>query len=227
MATLELPILPVHLYRYRSLKAGAGSLIEEIDSIKRGYLYCSPFRKMNDPMEGFFRSSSDLKGEETYKSVLSQIYAAKLNLGLASFTETNANELMWAHYANNYAGICVGYLAMRLMRGLGENVSLIRLAYGDMPPRISTRDANDPKKAAKRILSHKKDNWAYEREWRVLGDCGRVEYGNQNCVSRIYLGSRVTPEHRRTLVRELRDCDLKFFEMEVDGYGHKFSRFDP
>ena len=134
---------------------------------------------------------------------------------------------MWAHYANNYSGICVGYRVNRLIVGLDENVSLIRMAYGDRPPRISTGDANEPKKAAKKILSHKKDNWAYEREWRVLGDCGRVEYRKQNCVSRIYLGSRIATEHQRTLVRELHDCDLKFFKMEVVGYGHKFSRFEP
>jgi hypothetical protein len=69
---------------------------------------------------------------------------------------------MWAHYANNYAGICVGYRVNRLIRGLDENVSLIRMAYGHRPPRISTRDANEPKKAAKKILSHKKDNWVCE-----------------------------------------------------------------
>jgi len=222
MAILELPVLPVHLYRYRSLKSGVA---REIGSIKQGYLYCSRFREMNDPMEGLFRTSSRLKGRQTNRS---EIYAAALDLGLASFTEMNASELMWAHYANNYAGICVGYQANRLMRGLGENVSLIRMAYGDRPPRVSTRDAREPKKAAKKILAHKKDNWAYEREWRVLGDCGRVEYGSQNCVSRIYLGARITSEHRRTLVQELRGCDLKFFEMvEVQGYGHKFVRFDP
>jgi len=110
----------------------------------------------------------------------------------------------------------------------GGTTRVIRMAYGDRPPRVSTRDAREPKKAAKKILAHKKDNWAYEREWRVLGDCGRVEYGSQNCVSRIYLGARITSEHRRTLVQELRGCDLKFFEMvEVQGYGHKFVRFDP
>lgn len=61
MATLELPALPVHLYRYRSLKSGDASLIKEIELIKQGYLYCSPIQKMNDPMEGFSRSSSHLK----------------------------------------------------------------------------------------------------------------------------------------------------------------------
>ena len=47
--------------------------------------------------------------------------------------------------------------------------------------------------------------------------------------TRIYLGSRIATEHRETLEPELRDCGLKFFEMEVDGnrYGHKFSRFEP
>jgi hypothetical protein len=59
-------------------------------------------------------------------------------------------------------GICVGYRVNRLIRGLDENVSLIRMAYGHRPPRISTRDANEPKKAAKKILSHKKDNWVCE-----------------------------------------------------------------
>ncbi|WP_323094392.1 DUF2971 domain-containing protein, partial [Aeromonas hydrophila] len=29
--------------------------------------------------------------------------------GVASFSETQRNLLMWAHYANNHKGICIGY----------------------------------------------------------------------------------------------------------------------
>src|SRR5437667_3269872 len=54
MATIESYVQPRRLYRYRSI----ANLDRELDSILKGYLYCSPYMKLNDPMEGLFTSSS-------------------------------------------------------------------------------------------------------------------------------------------------------------------------
>ena len=42
------------------------------------------------------------------------------------------------------------------------------------------------------VLSQKKFNWAYEREWRVLGPIGQVwSTGRVQSVEGIFFGSRV------------------------------------
>ena len=125
MATLELPLLPLHLYRYRSLSKRANSLAQEIASIKQGYLYCADLEKMNDPMEGFYRPSSKLKRKQTYQQIADEVYARKHDLGMACFSENHKNELMWAHYADNYTGICIGYNARRLAAALGVGLGAV------------------------------------------------------------------------------------------------------
>src|SRR5690348_13148382 len=98
MARVELPILPQYLYRYRSLTRSPGSLENEINSIRRAYLYCSNFRNMNDAMEGFYDPSGGLRDTEDFARVMRRIYDEKSTQGIACFSETNSNELMWAHY---------------------------------------------------------------------------------------------------------------------------------
>ena len=51
-------VIPKHLYRYRSL----ANFEREMESIQMGYVYCSKYGAMNDPMEGFYSTSKLLKG---------------------------------------------------------------------------------------------------------------------------------------------------------------------
>jgi hypothetical protein len=130
---------------------------------------------------------------------------------------------MWAHYADNYSGICIEYDARTLLDGLPDHVRLVRLAYGDSPPTIAEADALNTTTAARKILSHKKLNWAYEREWRVLGRNGINEYGDERCVKAVYFGSRIDSVHRVEMIDALKDLHIAFFDMKVAGYEHKFS----
>ena len=50
MATIESYVQPRRLYRYRS----TASLDRELDSILKGYLYCSPYMNLNDPRVAVF-----------------------------------------------------------------------------------------------------------------------------------------------------------------------------
>jgi Protein of unknown function (DUF2971) len=220
MVTLELPNPPLRLYRFRSLTRDEKSLKWEIDAIRNGYLYCSTSRNMNDPMEGFSRLSSSLGAQ--HRSAIKKVESVAAGIGIASLTETNANELMWAHYTTGYQGICVGYRTGRLRRGLSEDVHLARLAYGDEPPRVGRRDLKNINATARKLLSFKKDNWAYEREWRILAPRGPAKYGDLTCVTRIYFGARLAEDKKRELVGALRDLKIKFYEMKVTDYEHTF-----
>ncbi|WP_298244495.1 DUF2971 domain-containing protein [uncultured Bradyrhizobium sp.] len=226
MARVEPPVLPPHLYRYRSLSRREESLIQEILSIREAYLYCPNFERMNDAMEGFYDPTDGLRGTEDFKRVVHRIYDAKSDHGIACFSETNANELMWAHYADNYAGICVRYETQALIDGLPLDVRVARVAYGDAPPPIGPEDALNSRNAAIKILSHKKANWAYEREWRVMGRVGENSYDDERVVTGIYFGSRINSEYRSQILRELDGLRLEFFDMSVEGYKHVFKAVD-
>jgi hypothetical protein len=226
MANVRAPIVPSLLYRYRSLTRSGTGLAEEIDSIKRKYLYCSEFSRMNDPMEGFFRPSRLLKGEADYRKIVRDITDTKSTVGIACFSETYDSILMWSHYAGNYSGICIGYSTRVLLKGLPDDASLVRLAYIDEPPLLVSSHVSDAGDAAIRILSQKQYNWAYEREWRVLGNIGAVYYGRKEAIREISLGSRVDPDHKAQVLSAIRGTSIKAYMMEIDGYGHSWEEID-
>lgn len=222
MAEIQKPIVPSRLFRFRSLTRSPEALEEEIESLRENYLYCPEFTRMNDPMEGFYRPSELLKGQEDYKEIVKQITDMKSEIGIACFTETYEDVLMWTHYAGNYTGMCLSYSSEFLLSGLPRRVNLVRLAYVDEPPMISPSHVRNAEDAAVRILSQKKYNWAYEREWRVLGPRGQVGLGHLQAVQAIYFGSRVDLRHRQRILTKIQATDIKAYMMKVDGYGHSF-----
>jgi hypothetical protein len=224
LANLELPILPSRLHRYRSLTRNRRAVDEEIDSIVNNYIYCSDFSHMNDPMEGFYRPSELLKGSDDYRAIVKEITASKSVFGIACFSETDDNVVMWTHYAGNYTGICISYSAVELKRSLSNDVHLLRLAYVDEPPMIFPSHAQNADNAAVRILSQKKYNWAYEREWRILSSVGRASLGHAKAIKEISFGSRIDPIHRRRILEAIKGKNVEAYSMEIKGYAHSWKK---
>jgi hypothetical protein len=177
---------------------------------------------MNDPMEGFYRPSRILSGKSDYNDIVREITDRKSDVGIACFTETHENVLMWTHYAGNYTGMCISYSANALLSGLPNHVNLVRLAYVEEPPLIYPSHVRNTDNAAIRILSQKKYNWAYEREWRVLGPVGKVSIGRAQAIKEIYFGSRVDLRHRQKILAKIQRTGIKALMMEVDGYEHSW-----
>ncbi|TYO62143.1 DUF2971 domain-containing protein [Bradyrhizobium hipponense] len=74
---------------------------------------------------------------------------------------------MWTHYAGRSSGICVEYRPLKLVASLPRETRLVRVAYDDKPAFVSVADMDNIPSAIRKVLSQKKFNWAYEREWRL------------------------------------------------------------
>jgi Protein of unknown function (DUF2971) len=221
MGLIDRPILPLYLYRYRGLTSRSTLMRRELDAITRPYIYCSVFSNLNDPMEGFYRPSSGVRRSVDYEPIVENLLAQKNLVGIASLSDTKDNELMWTHYASNYSGICVEYYAERLLHALPSRVRLAKLGYGDEPPRVSGRDVANKLAAARKIFSQKKYNWAYEREWRVLGQPGVVPLNaSRECVRSVRLGARINPGNRATILKAMKGLEIDVYQQTVDGYVH-------
>jgi hypothetical protein len=179
---------------------------------------------MNDPMEGFYRPSVLLKSHRDADRIMAKSVDMKTTIGIACFSESKEIELMWAHYAGNYSGICVGYATKRLQNRLGDKTRLVKVAYGDTMPLLTASETKDLEAAARIILSHKKMNWFYEREWRVLGLKGKNEITKRSTrlISNLYLGSRIDPAHESMIFNDLNLSGIPIYKMTVDGYAHKW-----
>ncbi|WP_439402139.1 DUF2971 domain-containing protein [Bradyrhizobium sp. DASA03068] len=223
MAQVRLPDLPPRLYRYCRLDR-PDDLDHEVSAFLERYVYASTYKGMNDPMEGFYEPSGRLKREPQWRQTYKDILNAKRATGIACFSETYDNELMWAHYANNYRGICIAYSSAKLRDNLPESARLVRVAYADAPIYLSKHDKADVVKAAQKILSQKKYNWAYEREWRVLGDYpGQLAYDG-DVVTDVYFGSRISPDNKARILKAMGGRTINFHQMAVAGYRHSWKK---
>lgn len=216
MAMIETFVEPRYLYRYRSIET-TRQFERELDALRNNYLWFSNFEDLNDPMEGLFRSSRALRAHPDYSRVLDDILNRKLSIGICSFSEVYNHELMWAHYANQFRGICVAYNVTKMLHALPTRTRLVRLFYNEEEPmllRNATRDRN----AAMSVLSNKNHRWLYEREWRALSfQQGHIDLTTE-CIARVYFGSRIRNDHKRRIVKVLDRMGIKHLSMAIDGY---------
>lgn len=221
MATIESYVQPRRLYRYRSL----ANIDREIDAITAGYLYCSPYMNLNDPMEGLFTSSSLLKKSANYRAVRNAIRDNKAQIGMCSFSEVYNHELMWAHYAQQFTGICIAYSLSRLMKHLATEVGFVRMYYDETVPTVY-RTKKDPTELAKMVLSYKNYRWLYEREWRMFAPIGKAYYRDNKCVPCVYLGARINAKNRKQIKAALAGTNIQTRNMTIEEYFISFEEAD-
>ncbi|MBO0399913.1 DUF2971 domain-containing protein [Aeromonas veronii] len=141
---------------------------------------------LNDPFES---SISKLISEipeqvdtrlEYFKAIVNNAGLSRSlsNTGVISMSETHRNLLMWAHYANEHKGFVIGYKDDILNDKFNERISNIH-NISKKPLKVnydtvrfdskSEREHIDShKKAIRKILTTKGDDWIYEKEHRYL-----------------------------------------------------------
>ena len=217
MATIENYVRPKRLYRYRSLE----HIDRELNAIEESYLYCSPYIKLNDPMEGRYFSTKRLKSSTKYREIHDEIYSIKARVRICAFSEVYNNELMWAHYANEFGGICIAYDLFDLLTWLPREASFVRIYYNEKPPGVGlTKRPRD--ELAKMVLSYKNYRWLYEREWRMFATQDKVFYRDPSCVTRVYIGSRIDSGRRDVIEHRLKALKIPSSRMDLRGYSMAF-----
>jgi hypothetical protein len=225
MPTIRSPIKPKSLFRYRSIK-GDNKLNRELKSIRNYGLWGSYFQRLNDPMEGTYRASSHLAKHRNYGAIRDHIFDGKGALGICSFSESNDNPIMWAHYADQFAGICIQYDFERLLSYLPDGVEFARVGYSERAQEIRLNDLGDVD-LAKNILSTKGQTWLYAREWRMFSPTAEREVtASINCVTKIYLGNRIDDAMQEKIERALRGKDIALSKMKLDGYSIRYEALD-
>ena len=214
MASIQVYAKPRFLYRYRPIK----NLHREVEAIERKYIVCSTYKGMNDPMEGLYRATRRVCERDDYDSLVREIRNEKLGLGIASFCEAWDNELMWAHYAEGFRGICVAYSMARLIECLPPGFTLARVVYNDRPYDLDLADQRDRADRARAVLSTKNSRWAYEREWRLFSPCSGEAYYRADAVAHVYLGARFPRADIPQIRRRLETAGLEVRSTQVDGY---------
>jgi len=210
-------VQPATLYRYRSLE----KFDREISAIEDASLFLAPHSRLNDPMEGRFSVLERLRGGPKYESLIKKMGSAIEEIGICSFSETHDNEIMWAHYAQQFAGICVAYRFSKLLTNLNDSVEFIRLSYQDKAPTIP--QSKTPEYLAKRVLSCKSYRWLYEREWRAFGPQGQVEYKVTSGVQTVYLGAEISSTDKKKIIAAMKPLGIRCRLMSLEKYSITFT----
>ena len=210
---------PKYLYRYRSLSLPE-TRQQELDAVRNSYLWCSVFHRLNDPMEGSYRLNKKDSKSPHASSIRLHLFDVKSALGVCSFSERNDNAMMWAHYADQFHGVCIEYDLKKLLLSLDNTYSFVRMSYDENISAISNKNALDGE-AAKRLLSMKSYQWLYEREWRLFSkSAGKVPI-SPDCITRVFFGCRLSAELKGKWMF-IRPSNITCKDMSFDGYTIKF-----
>ena len=93
--------------------------------------------------------------------------------------------------------------------------------YNEMVPIISRNDS-EPSHLAKMVLSYKNYRWLYEREWRMFAPLGKAHYQKTECVTRVYLGSRIKDEDRDRIMNTMNRLAIETKDMTINKYSISF-----
>ncbi len=219
---------PKYLYRYRSLPIRGPIRAQELAAITTPYLWCGDFRRLNDPMEGSYTLGKSDKHEH-YDTIQEVLYARKTSLGVCSFSETNNNGPMWAHYADQFRGVCIEYDLRKLLRSVksqdDRDRALVRMTYSEDLCQLSLNAPSD-RTAPHQVLSYKSHRWLYEREWRLFKSRpGKLPIA-RGCISHVFVGERMDHVEREKLKRALGPTGIPISGMQLDGYAIAFDLID-
>lgn len=119
---------------------------------------------------------------------------SRIKAGIACFSYTWDNPLMWAHYGNAFHGICLRYKVSNDIHSyksdshytkltfnnsneeIAFNMVFAQVNYRSKPKVIRINDLKDPDRLILDLLFSKSDHWEYEKELRIVlfGHTGNI-----------------------------------------------------
>lgn len=195
----------------RAYKFRSSAQIEfALDLILNHRLYCSDWRKLNDPMEGMFVYSSG--GRETdAQRIVKGIGAAKSQYKVCSLSATFQSHLLWSHYAGGFDGLAIEV-------DLPDDDPNVRLVeYRGVFAFLDMDRVFDEDDAARRILFSKYQEWSYEQEVRLLN--WEEYYVLPSPVCRVIVGHRMNQALFRTLHMVCRQEGIEFCKVGIGDEG--------
>lgn len=113
--------------------------------------------------------------EQALANSIGNIILSGYNRGVLSLSKKDKCPLMWAHYADNHKGICLGY---SIPENAAKNISPINYTSEFREIKISQirrmleGDEKAKKEIERDIFLRKAKSWKYEEEWRMVSSVG-------------------------------------------------------
>jgi hypothetical protein len=221
------------LYKYRTVDKFT------LDILVSGQIYFPTPARFNDPFDTQCSFKKDFENvsfaeasrifEDDAENMTIHKYSSKISprasafkkeleqFGILSLCATSNNQLLWAHYAMNHTGICIGFKrASNNM--LGDDIHTAEVSYIASYPTISAssiKDNNAKKQAQHRVLHSKSELWRYEEEWRCVVSEGDKTYAIPGEISEIIFGCRTTESDKSLIKQIIRGKSINLYQAEL------------
>lgn len=173
-----------------------------IEDLIKNRIYKKDSKLFNDPFDPYLKK---------YVNNFSENFEI---FRMTCLTKIENNLLMWAHYANNHKGICVGYEIK-----IDSDILLKKIKYTGME--IKRKNSEDIFENMEKILTLgdsffiKHKNWSYENEYRIVHLDSSTLYYNNVVVKEIIFGLECLEDNKLKIFNILKEKNIKFYEMEV------------
>jgi hypothetical protein len=120
--------------------------------------------------------------------------------GVVCFSENKENILMWAHYADSFKGVCIGYSDVETT----ESDLRFNIKYTEALDEFDNQWTLD--ETIKNVFNKKKTAWSYEEETRIVCREGDKEIPNHYKVTEIVIGVNFFEELKT--IKEQKNFDI-------------------
>lgn len=154
-----------------------------------------------EEFEAWF-STTNFEGWHLYhEPALHQEFCQRF--GVACFSKTADNPTMWAHYADEHNGVCVGFADLSIDSFPGITMAGDVNYQAELP--VVQYFGEEPQQVAHKIFFTKSADWGYEREFRLVADADTTLTMNPALVQEVILGMHMS-ESNRDRVRKIAAC---------------------
>lgn len=141
------------------------------------------------------------KEREIHSLILNGLQGNVNSTGLLCLTERNSCILMWSHYANSHAGICLEFANHNSEPFIGRSQRVNYLSFYQRAHAIY----DDSNAQVDRILLSKAKCWAYEAEWRIIDqETGYgLKYFDPEILTGVIFGCKTAEPHEKLILKWL------------------------
>ena len=178
-------------------------------------------------------------------SVKNYNHELKKQMLFVCLSESNNIIPMWAHYADNHAGVCIGYDITDFELGCEETCHPILYVHNsDFTEEINNID-NDERNKLKVLeepFLKKSYDWSYEKEWRILINkiqlrqtlksgflVDFIEKRENLCFIKfpkpicIFLGLNISDEDEQEIIKICKNREIPVYKMIKDSSKYNLS----
>lgn len=217
---------PFEYFPHVSGEPTAEGIFNVIERIKNrpdsGNLVTEELRKGFVQRTGRFSRPDDIDKEtfQQLSDIVRRFTSTQLQtVGFISLTTNPSSVLMWAHYAQNHSGVCIGWDANK-SEFPGH---ALQVRYSEDRPEIPIQKFLENEMQMDRettfsMLNTKSSDWSYEQEWRYFGASirdrevtrggGYVDFEKSHIKS-IAFGLHTTEETKAFIMEQIKDYEKK------------------